>query len=358
VNPVRSSSLLLKESRLITTVLVLFASAASVAHAQRTPRARPAAQLPRYDVLLIQPGTTGTTSYTSARSVNDRGKVTGISSDGGFLWSAATGAVALGERQPGVGSSGYDVNLFGMVAGTSYEATLWTSVNALVPIPPPDGTVFPFAFGLNDTGRVVGEATVSSNLKAAWVWDPVNGTRDLRTLGVPGAASAMAINESNQIVGKRLASNYIAYRYDLNSGTFIDLGTFGGPTSEALGIDDFGRVVGSARNANYNTRPFLWTNGAGIRDLGSLGGQPYDFGEATSINVAGQVVGNSTTASGERHAFLWDASHGMRDLNALVDDLGAFRLITATRINNNGWIVGNGRNTETGGTRAYVLRPE
>jgi probable HAF family extracellular repeat protein len=117
-------------------------------------------------------------------------------------------------------------------------------------------------------------------------------------------------------------------------------------------------VVGYAMNANYNTRPFLWTSGSGMRDLGSLGGQPYDFGHATSINVAGRVVGRSTTASAESHAFLWDAGHGMRDLNELVDGLGTFRLITATRISNDGWIVGNGQDTATGSSRAYVLRPK
>ena len=344
-------------SRLITISLVLLGSAASVAHGQRTLRARLPAQPTRYQIFLVQPLTPGPTSYTSATRVNDGGQVTGAWTDGGaFLWSVAAGAVDLGQRPGAVSSWGYDVNLFGMVAGSSYTATLWTGVDSLVSIPPPAGTVFPFAFGLNDAGRVVGEATVSSNIKAAWVWDPVSGTRDLRTLGVPGAATAMAINESNQIVGKRLVSNYIAYRFDLNSGTFIDLGTFGGPTSEALGIDDLGRVVGKARNANYNTRPFLWTSSSGLRDLGSLGGQPYDFGEATSINTAGQVVGNSTTASGERHAFLWDAGAGMRDLNGLVDELGTFRLITATRISNTGWIVGNGLDS-AGSSRAFVLRP-
>jgi len=344
-------------SRMTSIALVLLASAA-VAHAQRAPRVRPA-QLQRYELHLIQSFPPGSTSDTSAASVNDLGQVTGLSSPGGaYLWSVATGMIDIGERPNSLSSAGYDVNRFGMVAGTSYTATLWTGVNEMVPIAAPAGTYFPFAFGLNDTGRVVGHASVSSNLTAAWVWDPVQGTRDLRALGVPGAATATAINESNQIVGKRLASNYIAYRFDLSSGVFVDLGTFGGPTSEALGIDDLGRVVGSARNANYNTRPFLWTSAAGMRDLGSLGGMPYDFGEATSINTSGQVVGNSSTASGERHAFLWDASHGMRDLNELVEDLGTFRLITATRISNTRWIVGNGRDPVSGIIRAFVLRPQ
>jgi len=341
-------------SRSGIVALVLLATAASVP-AQRTPRARPA-ELQRYELFLVQPTEIGSSAYTSAASVNDLGQVTGTSSTGAFLWSVTGGTVELVEGVTGY-SSARDVNLLGMVAGSLDTATLWPAIDTTVPIPPPAGTFFPFAFGLNDAGRVVGEASVSSNLKAAWVWDPLNGTRDLRVLGVPGAASAAAINESNQIVGKRLASNYIAYRFDLNAGTFVDLGTLGGPTSEAFGIDDLGRVVGSARNANYNTRPFLWTSASGMRDLGSLGGQPYDYGEATSINRAGQVVGYSSLATGERHAFLWDAAHGMRDLNEMADGLGTFRLIIATRINNTGWIVGNGRDPVSGIIRAFVLRP-
>jgi len=339
--------------------LALLAASTSVAHAQRSSHVRPA-ELQRYRLFLVEPFAPGPTASTSAASVNDLGQVTGMATAGeqrAYLWSVATGAVDLGERPNALSSDGRDVNRFGLVAGSSDTATLWSSAGALVPIPAPPGTVFPFAFGLNDLGRVVGEATVSSNLKAAWVWDPLQGTRDLRALGVPGAASARAINESDQIVGKRLASNYVAYRFDLGSGLFTDLGTLGGPTSEALGIDDLGRVVGSARNANFNTRPFLWTSGAGMRDLGSLGGQPHDFGEATSINAAGQVVGNSTTATGERRAFLWDAAHGMRDLNRMVDDPGTFLLVTATRVSDTGWIVGNGRDRASGALRAFVLRP-
>ena len=339
-----------------TTFLAVLALTASLAEAQR---ARPK-RLPRYELHVIEPFQPGATATSSAASVNDLGQVTGYSTAPGeraYLWSLATGAVDLGERPSALVSGGRDVNLFGAVAGSSGTATLWTGVGSMIPIAAPPGTYAPFAFGLNDVGRVVGHASVSSNLTAAWVWDPLQGTRDLRNLGVPGAATATAINESNQIVGQRLIGNYKAYRFDLDTGTLTDLGTLGGPTSEALGINDLGDVVGSARNANYNTRPFLWTQAGGMQDLGSLGGQPYDFGKATSIDSSGRVVGFSSTGT-ETHAFLWDAVHGMRDLNALVDELGTFRLITANRIGNTGWIVGDGRESAPGSLpRAYVLRP-
>ena len=344
---------------LVATSLVFVSSAASPAHAQGTPHVRPA-RLQRYELFLIRPFAAGSTATTSAASVNDLGQVTGMSTASeqrAFLWTVAGGAVDLGERANALSSMGRDVNLSGMVAGSSDTATIWTGVGALVPIPAPAGTYAAFAYGLNDAGRVVGEANLTPNLTTAWVWDPLQGTRNLRDLGVPGAATAAAINESNQIVGQRLTSNYLAYRFDLNAGILTDLGTFGGPTSEALGIDDLGRVVGWAKNANFNTRPFLWTPAAGLQDLGSLGGHPYDFGKARSINVASEIVGESTTTSGERHAFLWDPAHGLRDLNALVDGLGTFRLVTASRISNTGWIVGDGRDSAGGAPLGYVLRP-
>src|SRR5262245_34724816 len=106
--------------------LVALATAASVTHAQSAPHAR-SAELQRYEIFLVQPATPGSTAYTSATSVNDLGLVTGTSSTGAFLWSAASGAVELAEGQSGF-SSARDVNLLGMVAGSLDTAALWTAV--------------------------------------------------------------------------------------------------------------------------------------------------------------------------------------------------------------------------------------
>jgi len=340
--------------------LALAVLAAPTTEAQRA-RTSPARELP-YELVVIEPFETGTTAFSSASSVNDIGQVTGYLTtpeQRAFLWTSTGGAIDLGDGPSAFVSAGRDVNLFGMVAGSSDTATLWTGPDDLVAIPPPPGTYAPFAFGLNDVGRVVGEASISSNIKTAWVWDALLGTRNLRDLGVPGAFTAAAINESNVIVGQRLISNYQAYRFDLDTRVLTDLGTLGGPTSEALGLSDLGHVVGWARNANYNIRPFLWTPAGGMQDLGSLGGHPYDPGRAYSVDSAGRVVGTSSTGGpGYSHAFLWDATHGMRDLNKLVEGRGTFELIIASRISNTGWIVGDGRNAVPGALpRAYVLRP-
>src|SRR5437016_2529260 len=80
----------------------------------------------------------------------------------------------------------------------------------------------------------------------------------------------------------------------------------------------------------------------GMIDLGSLGGTSST---ARGINATGQVVGYSnTTKDAATHAFVSNGSPGgMTDLNTLVRKGGAgWVLIWATGINDNGLIVGYG----------------
>ncbi|MFN0009592.1 MAG: hypothetical protein ACKVXR_16970 [Planctomycetota bacterium] len=319
----------------------------------------PLARAQQYELHIVPPFSPG--GESSASGLNETGQVTGYSSSNelrAYLWSLATGAVDLGEAPTALSNHGDDVNFSGHVAGTSSVAALWTGVDQVQLLPAPTGTYFPFARGINDHELVVGLANVSSNITTGWVWDAQLGTRDLRTLGVTSCTSAIRINNRNQIVGQRLIGNFKAYRFDLGTSALVDLGTLGGPQSQANGINEAGFVCGEARNANYNLRPFLWTPAGGMQDLGALTGTSYDLGRALDLNDQGQVVGTSTVGPGLGSAFLWDSVNGMRDLNALVVNLGTFHLVTATAINQGGWIVGTGRDSAAGSLpRGFVLRP-
>ena len=68
---------------------------------------------------------------------------------------------------------------------------------------------------------------------------------------------------------------------------FTDLGTLGGASSAAWGINDAGQVVGEATTASGVQNAFLYSGGV-MSDLGTLGGQ---YSVAYGINSAGQVVG-------------------------------------------------------------------
>jgi len=122
----------------------------------------------------------------------------------------------------------------------------------------------------------------------------------------------------------------------------IDLGTLGGWSSSARGINDAGQVVGMSDTADGNRHAFITgPDGVGMRDLGSLGGS-RSWSNAFGINEAGQVVGYSHTADGNSHAFITGPDgEGMADLNSLVDLPPGVILVQAWDINNSGQVIAN-----------------
>ena len=76
------------------------------------------------------------------------------------------------------------------------------------------------------------------------------------------------------------------------------LGTLGGTSSYASGINDSGQVAGYARTSGGAHHAFLYSGGT-MQDLGALGGT-YSY--ANGINASGQVAGSANTAGGAGHA--------------------------------------------------------
>ena len=134
---------------------------------------------------------------------------------------------------------------------------------------------------------------------------------DLGTLG--GSESfAYGINDSGQVAGEAVTVAGAAHAFLYSNGTMTDLGTLGGSYSVASGINDGGTIVGSSNTSGGNTHAFLYSNGA-MNDLGTFGGsQSFAYG----INTSGQVVGGADTTSGSEHAFLYN--------NGTMTDLGTF----------------------------------
>jgi probable HAF family extracellular repeat protein len=87
-------------------------------------------------------------------------------------------------------------------------------------------------------------------------------------------------------------------------------------------------------------RPFLYTDGTGIVDLGALPGGTG--GTAQGINALGQAVGSGDTAAGLIHA-LFFSNGTVTDLNSLISASSGWVLETAVDINDSGLIVGTGR---------------
>lgn len=316
-------------------------------------------------------GTLGGT-ISQAFSINNSGQIVGSAYTAGDASSHATmwnGTTVL-NLTPGVsGNEARGINEAGQAVGQSIirfnpgpsgwraRATVWSGTTLTV-LDPLLETTHSAASDINDSGQIVGRSIIGSFSGAyhATLW---NGTTPT-DLGANSAA--FAINNTGQIAGNRNSSGVLGaagtHATIWNGATPTDLGTLGGSKSEAYDINDSGLVVGySYTSGDAEMHGTLW-NGAGPIDLGTLGGT---FSTAVSINNSGMIVGYSRTINNSSvHATLWDGSE-IIDLNSLLDasviDDG-WLLETAYGINDNGWIVGMGRNSITGDVfRAFLLKP-
>jgi probable HAF family extracellular repeat protein len=121
-------------------------------------------------------------------------------------------------------------------------------------------------------------------------------------------SEAFGINDSGRIVGWSYSSRATvqgrAFLY--KDGTMRDLGTLTGDTySMARAVDEQGRVVGQSRDASGQNRAFLWEDGAMV-DLNSLipPDSPLKLLDAYAISESGQIVGSAFNEKRQVRAFL------------------------------------------------------
>jgi len=226
-------------------------------------------------------------------------------------------------------SIAYGVNGQGAVAGKSetddgnMKAFYWDPVSGITEIG------LGKALGINDAGQVVGN--IHHHNDDAFIWDGVNGLSFLNK-GDFLFATANGISGSGKAVGYARKFNDIdgtrAILWDPSAGTLTDIGSLGGP-SYAYGINSIGEVVGKCGDPS---RAFIWSDSNGMKDLGALNEQPWQY-YASDINDNGQVVGYLKTDEDEYKAFIWDGETGMRLLSGDGESL-------AFAINRHGHVVG------------------
>jgi probable HAF family extracellular repeat protein len=153
----------------------------------------------------------------------------------------------------------------------------------------------------------------------------------LGTLGFGYISQAMDISNQGVIVGSGWAGSSLhAIRWNGTAAT--DIGTLGGSSSDAWGINESGQIAGSAAIANDDGVHAARWDASTVVDLGTLGGTNSD---AKDINENGQVVGSSALSGDEvTHAVLWSADGVASDLGSLTGDSLAYNL------NNLGQVVG------------------
>ena len=237
------------------------------------------------------------------------------------------------------------------------------------------------AFGINNSGSVVGEAETSASdpdgedfcgFGTHLLCQPFYWQNSVMTpLPILGGNNGQAswVNRWGTVVGQAESSTVdpncpapqklqflpVVWRDGRATVLPIEKGDSDGI---AFGINNSGQIVGSSGtctafnpiflNSLQPVHALLWYNGK-LCDMGSLGGLTGN--EAIFINNRGQAVGSSDLAGDTTsHAFVWTKDNGMLDLGTYPGDIGS----GAISIKDYGVIVGVSVIDIKGDTRAVV----
>ena len=213
----------------------------------------------------------GRDSYASAIDLSSR--VVGMAANAGghfrqpFIWNPADGMAVIPGTE--VGSTVQAINDAGVVAGgvfatdtdtfEAWRAEGWNTDGSFFQIPNLLGGVGALAYGINTGGKVVGNATHNTGTSpyyVGFIWDSATGMKSIGDLGwchsyTLMCSSAVAINNSDQVVGKAALQNLTTHAILWQKGKLMDLNT-ALPTalnwlymSEANAINNTGCIAGA-----------------------------------------------------------------------------------------------------------------
>ena len=250
-----------------------------------------------------------------AEDINAGGKIVGyswahaIDSVRAFTWDNVGGMQALPQPVPGAATWAYGINADGFIAG-AYKtggvtrALLWFNNGATLDLHPA-GADSSRAYDVNKTGTLTAMIT-----GVAWFPGGVvrgfmvtSGGLSLNYIGgASGWAKAVAINDSNRVVGIVRTSPITAdaFHWKANAGF-----TYLGVMNPGIGwdISSKSRIVG--QQGNYPDYGYGFTWRAGTQTLlHALSGDAVAMG----VNSCGLIVGKAKSISGATRAILWTPS--------------------------------------------------
>ncbi|HEX9111366.1 MAG TPA: Ig-like domain repeat protein [Terriglobales bacterium] len=289
-------------------------------------------------------------------AINGSGQVVGVVGNEGvstffnqhaFLWTKGIGIQDLGPGGAyGINDSGY-VTGYISTDNCGYGAVIWKLDGSIQCLGIPQG----WGNAINRHGEVAGLQAWPN--RSAFFWSPTTGVQYF------GADYANGMNDARQVVGRKSqgANEIHAYLWTEASG-LMDLGTLGGDSSIASGINNSGQVVGYSTAIPGNSvpyHPFLWTQAGGMQDLGVGTTWAASPAGANALNKKGQVVGKIYAPL--YHAALW-TKDGVRDLNDHIAASSGWLLDEATAINDAGQIAVTAYKAGNYQLHALVLSPK
>lgn len=345
-----------------------FSRLACVLAAVSTSATLATAQNYRFTNLGTLGGITG-----SASAINRNGQIVGYSTTltgatRAFSTSASGPMVDLGTL--GTDSSANAINDAGTIVGATAVSgkfrAFTTRVGQQMTSLLPNNESFPL--GINNSGQIVGVILENSTFTMVGSQAGGTGFKVLAndTLGLAIADSGVMLgvgsnrflaNSPLGLVWQVFVTTYTGNAQNLgtilgkfNSNIVFTQFSISNPTANAPLI-----MVGGYTNGVNGDRAVIFSSTDPVlRDMGTLGGSTAG---AYGVNSAGTIVGTSTTATNAKRAFIRKAGGTMTDLNNFVVGASGYVLTSANAINELGQIVGEAQHTATGNTVGFLLTP-
>lgn len=288
------------------------------------PKAAVTPQYQIFDIGVVQTGDSASQGF----GVSTNGAAVGRSVRTGgaqaFTWTQGGGIVGLPNFAARPFCVSNAANNTGAVAGTCATTLFGTSRlpviwqnGAVSQLPLPAGETLGDANDVNASSVAVGSVN-SGSLQRAVVYSGATATVITQTTtGGSFFTTAFGINDSGRVVGTGIDPNNAARNvgmvYDIGGSSAFEVGALPGANGAlAFGIGNGGHVVGSSMMNQGAGLPFIWTQAGGIIAIPLPAGTTQ--GSARAVNSNGWAVG--TASSAFAIPFLYDgaATYRLADL--------------------------------------------
>ena len=320
-----------------------------------------------YDIGVVQVGDEASQGF----GVSPAGIAVGrsLNNDGSqaFTWTLNGGLVGL----PNLAGRSYCVsnsaNDSGIVVGTGATTAfgtgrlpvIWQN-GAVSQLPLPAGETLGDANSVNASNVAAGSVDAGSNQRGV-IYSGGSATIITQTTANGSFfLTAFGINDSGRIVGQGIdpdnAARNVGIVYDIGQNMAFEVGALPGMNGAlAFAVSNTGFVVGSSMLNQGSGLPFIWSDNGGMVAIPLASGTSE--GSARAVNSAGWVVGDDSSAFSI--PFLYDGTTTYRLADLIPPnsgwDLSMNTSSSALGISEDGVIVGTG--VHDGETHAYAMVP-
>ena len=210
------------------------------------------------------------------------------------IWPAAAFAVSNSANDSGT--------VVGTGATTAFGSgrlpIVWQN-GVVSQLPLPAGETLGDANHVNASGVAVGSVNAGS-LQRGVIYS--GGSATVISQTTPGGSfflTAFGINDTGRVVGQGIDPNNAARNvgivYDIGAGSAIEVGALPGFNGAlAFGVSNSGLVTGSSMMNQGSGLPFIWSAAGGMVPIPLATGTSQGSGRA--VNSAGRVVGTDSSA--------------------------------------------------------------